>query len=132
MTNAIWLEQPAADWNGVLPFGNGRLGAMVFGGAGRKRLQLEDTLWSGEPVPPADPDLWKHLDPIRQLVFARQYAEATAACRRMRGTFTQSYLPLGDLLLDFGHQEEVTEYSRALDLDTATVLIRYYAIRSET
>ena len=128
-TNTLWLEQPAADWNEALPVGNGRLGAMVFGGVRRERLQLnEDTLWSGEPVGPADPDLWKHLDSVRQLVFARRYAEATAAARQMQGPFTQSYLPLGDLILDFEHGEEaVSDYRRELDLETATVQISYRA-----
>jgi alpha-L-fucosidase 2 len=44
----LWYEQPAANWNEALPVGNGRLGAMVFGGFPRERLQLnEDTLWDG-------------------------------------------------------------------------------------
>ena len=45
----------------------------------------------------------------------------------MQGPFTESYLPLGDLWLDFGHGEDVTEYSRELDLDTATVDVSYRA-----
>ena len=102
-SNIIWLEQPAADWNEALPIGNGRLGAMVFGDVRHERLQLnEDTLWSGEPMAPPDPEIGQNLAEVRRLVFARQYAEATAACRKLQGTYTQSYQPLGDLWLDFG------------------------------
>lgn len=38
---------PAGSWNEALPLGNGRLGAMVYGGPGMERIQLnEDTLWA--------------------------------------------------------------------------------------
>ncbi|MGI4790217.1 MAG: glycoside hydrolase family 95 protein [Janthinobacterium lividum] len=125
--NTIRLEQPAIDWNDALPLGNGRLGAMVFGGLTHERLQLnEDTLWSGEPVAAADPNKWKSLSEVRRLVFDRRYAEAVEACKKLQGPFTQSYLPLGDLHLDFGHGENgVEEYRRSLDLETATAEVRY-------
>ena len=127
-SNVIWLEQPAADWNEALPLGNGRLGAMVFGDVRHERLQLnEDTLWSGEPMAPPDPDMWKSLAEVRRLVFTQQYAEASVACRKLQGTYTQSYLPLGDLWLNFGHGDgmEVEDYRRELDLDTATAQVSY-------
>lgn len=47
----IWFEHPAERWLHALPVGNGRIGAMVFGGAARERLHLTgSTLWSGEPI----------------------------------------------------------------------------------
>ncbi len=125
-SNIIWLEQPASDWNEALPIGNGRLGAMVFGNVQRERLQLnEDTLWSGEPVQAADPDMKTYLAEIRRLVFTRQYHEATEACRKLQGAYSQSYLPLGDLWLEFGHGDTADDYRRELDLDMATVQISY-------
>jgi alpha-L-fucosidase 2 len=125
-SNIIWLEKPATEWNEALPLGNGRLGAMVFGNVQRERLQLnEDTLWSGEPVERAGTTPWTHLDAICALVFAGKYREATEACKQLQGPFTQSYLPLGDLWLEFGHAEEAEEYRRELNLDTATVEIGY-------
>lgn len=46
----LWYEQPASNWNEALPLGNGRLGAMLYGGAHRETISLnEDTLWSGYP-----------------------------------------------------------------------------------
>jgi alpha-L-fucosidase 2 len=122
----VWLAQPAADWNEALPLGNGRLGAMVFGGVEQERLQLnEDTLWSGGPLAPPDSDKAEHLAEIRRLVFARKYQEAAAACQKLQGPFTQSYLPLGDMWLNFSHDEEAQNYRRALDLETATLEIAY-------
>ena len=52
----LWYRQPAAEWTEALPVGNGRLGAMVFGGTAQERLQLnEDTLWAGGPYNPVNP-----------------------------------------------------------------------------
>ena len=49
MSNILWYSSPAANWNEALPIGNGRLGAMVFGGLNAERLQLnEDRVWAGQ------------------------------------------------------------------------------------
>ena len=48
---SLWYRQPATKWEEALPIGNGRLGAMVFGGAPEERIQFnESTLWTGEPL----------------------------------------------------------------------------------
>jgi alpha-L-fucosidase 2 len=55
--NLLWYRQPAEQWTEALPIGNGRLGAMIFGGVARERLQLnEDTLYAGGPYDPSSPD----------------------------------------------------------------------------
>jgi alpha-L-fucosidase 2 len=47
---ALWYAQPAERWMEALPVGNGRVGAMVFGGVETARIALnEATVWSGEP-----------------------------------------------------------------------------------
>ena len=47
---SLWYDEPASEWTGALPVGNGRLGAMVFGGIARERIQFnEDTVWTGRP-----------------------------------------------------------------------------------
>ena len=52
----LWYTSPASKWTDALPLGNGRLGAMVFGGTTQEELQLnEDTLWSGGPNTPSNP-----------------------------------------------------------------------------
>ena len=65
----LWYRQPAVRWVEALPVGNGRLGAMVFGGIDRERLQLnEDTLWSGQPGEGGNDGALEHLEEIRRLV----------------------------------------------------------------
>ncbi len=46
----LWYKQPAARWEEALPTGNGRMGAMIFGGIAKERLQMnENTIWAGPP-----------------------------------------------------------------------------------
>src|SRR5438105_4921082 len=55
--NVLWYRQPAANWNEALPIGNGRLGAMIFGGVQSERIQLnEDTVWAGEKRDRVNPE----------------------------------------------------------------------------
>jgi len=122
----LWYREPATKWVEALPIGNGRLGAMVFGGVEEERLQLnEDTLWSGEPKEWNNPDAVNWLPKVREALFAGRYAEAEVLCKKMQGPFTQSYQPLGDLRIVFGARGEVEAYRRELDLDTAVTTTRY-------
>ncbi|MCX5758889.1 MAG: glycoside hydrolase N-terminal domain-containing protein, partial [Candidatus Hydrogenedentes bacterium] len=58
---SLWYRQPATVWTEALPLGNGRWGAMVFGGLGRERIQLnEDSLWSGGPQDADNPEAFNH------------------------------------------------------------------------
>lgn len=117
-------DKPASAWVEALPLGNGRLGAMVFGGTARERIALnESTLWSGGPVEGNNPGARDILPLVREAVFAGRHAEAVALCKKMQGPYNQSYLPLGDLLLDFASPTiDATsgDYARSLDLATAT------------
>ncbi|MFM7180361.1 MAG: glycosyl hydrolase family 95 catalytic domain-containing protein [Verrucomicrobiales bacterium] len=120
---ALWYDQPAAKWVEALPLGNGRLGAMVFGGVGRERIQLnEESLWAGCPVEAWPADYPKHLAKTRELVLAGKPAEAHAhGIKHLTAepTSFRSYQPLGDLFLDFGDGPEATDYRRELALGTA-------------
>jgi alpha-L-fucosidase 2 len=110
----------------ALPVGNGRLGAMVFGGVDTERLALnEDTLWSGGPKDWNNPDAKSWLPKVREAVRAGRYAEADALARHMQGPYNQSYQPLGDLVLEFGSTAAVTDYKRELDLDRAVATTRW-------
>jgi alpha-L-fucosidase 2 len=69
--NRLWYRQPASQWVEALPIGNGRIGAMVFGGVAQERLQLnEDTLWGGGPYDPVNPEARANLPEVRRLIFA--------------------------------------------------------------
>jgi alpha-L-fucosidase 2 len=128
---ALWYEKPAAQWIEALPIGNGRLGAMVFGGIAEERLQLnEDTLWAGGPYDPANPDAVAALPEIRALIFAGKYAEAEALANRkfMAKPLRQmSYQTIGDLQMGFGgvDNELARDYRRELDLDGAITRTRF-------
>jgi alpha-L-fucosidase 2 len=122
----LTYARPARQWAEALPLGNGRLGAMVFGGIGVERLQLnEDSLWSGGPSEWNNPQARQVLPEIRALVAAGRFADADRAAKRMMGPYTQSYLPLGDLHVVFDHGDLARGYGRALDLSTGAATVRY-------
>lgn len=125
----LWYRSPAAEWTDALPLGNGRLGAMVFGGVTRDELQLnEDTLWSGGPYQPANPDAPQHLDAVRAEIFAGRYAAAQEMANAHlmgRPYLETSYQPAGRLLLDFNHATLFSDYQRQLDLSQALATTSY-------
>ncbi|MCE4357957.1 glycoside hydrolase family 95 protein [Xanthomonas hortorum] len=118
----LWYREPANEWVQALPVGNGRLGAMVWGGIAHERLQLnEDTLYAGGPYDATSPEALAALPQVRALIFAGRYVEAeTLADAKMlsRPLKQMPYQPLGDLLLDFDRADGISEYRRQLDLDT--------------
>ena len=79
----LWYRQPAVKWTEALPIGNGRLGAMVFGGVENDQIQFnEETLWSGEPRSYSRPGAFRYLDSIRGLLFAGKQNEAEALAEK--------------------------------------------------
>ncbi|MCD8388095.1 MAG: glycoside hydrolase family 95 protein [Bacteroidales bacterium] len=126
----LWYEQPAIAWEEALPIGNGTFGAMVFGNPTTEKLSLNDiTLWSGRPQERGEnTESARYLKPLRQALQAEDFEQANALCRKMQGPFTQSYLPLGDLLLNqtYGKANpSVRNYCRSLDLDSALAHVQY-------
>jgi alpha-L-fucosidase 2 len=112
-----------------MPLGNGRLGAMVFGGVAEERIQLnEDTLWSGAPHDYNRPGASEHLAEIRKLIAEQKFDEA-----RKLGDATMlgipavqaSYQPLGELQLRLKGHAEAADYRRELDLTDAIARISY-------
>ena len=128
---ALWYHQPATEWTQALPIGNGRLGAMVFGGISQERLQLnESTLWAGQPYDPVNPQALTMLPKVRELIFAGKIAEAEALANQtlMARPLTQMpYQTLGDLILDFPGLGDASAYRRDLDLDKAMATTRFEA-----
>jgi len=125
----IWFEEPAKQWADALPVGNGRLGAMVFGGVLSERLALnEDTLWSGMPRDWNNPEAKQHLPIVRKHVLEdHNYHAADAECRKMQGPYNEAFEPLGDLVLKFDHPADLSSYRRSLDLDSALAHVSYQA-----
>ncbi|NLB93829.1 MAG: glycoside hydrolase family 95 protein, partial [Bacteroidales bacterium] len=99
----LWYDQPANEWTEALPVGNGRLGAMVFGGVQTERIQLnEESLWTGGPIERANPEALENLEKVRQLLFEGKFAEGDRlAQQKIMGkridAGKHTYQTLGDL-----------------------------------
>jgi alpha-L-fucosidase 2 len=122
----LWYKEPAQEWVEALPIGNGRLGAMVFGGTETERIQLnEESVWTGGPIERANPEALENLNKVRQLLFEGKYAEGDRLAqekimgKRIDGG-KHTYQTLGDLFLEFKGLGEISNYNRELDLHTAT------------
>ncbi len=116
--NALWYRQSARKWTEALPVGNGRIGAMLFGGVACERIALnEDSLWSGYPKDKNNPDAHKYYAQAQQLAQSGQLAQAQRLIEdRLEGAFTESYMPLGDIYIEFSGVDECRNYTHLLDL----------------
>jgi alpha-L-fucosidase 2 len=125
----LWYRQPAAKWVEALPVGNGRMGAMVFGGTADERIQFnEDTLWTGHPHDYSHPGAAEVLPELRRLIAD---GDVKAAGKLLKERFLsipvrqRAYQPFGDLRLQFPGHEHVGDYRRELDLDAAVASTSY-------
>ena len=148
----LYYQQPAANWNEALPLGNGRIGAMVFGGAALDRLQInEDSLWSGGFEDRVNPSARERIPEIKELIAQGRIQEAERlALRAFAGTGDNErhYEPMADVLLFFSEDDpgfslhairclngkdmgkctpkETEAYVRSLDLDTGLHQVKYH------
>jgi alpha-L-fucosidase 2 len=120
----IWFSQPAEKWVEAIPVGNGRLGAMVFGGTHSEHIQLnEESIWTGGPVDRSNPEALENLPRVRQLLFEGKYSEGDKlAQEKIMGIdgIRHTYQTLGDLYLQFENLGKIEDYKRTLDLRNAT------------
>lgn len=126
----LWYTRPASVWTEALPVGNGRLGAMVFGGVAQERIQLnEDTLWSGGPYDPLNPAAGPEaVAEVRRLIAERKFADAEALANERllaRPLGQMAYQTFGDLFIEMELGAEATDYRRELDLDQAVATTRF-------
>ena len=125
----LWYNNPAQKWTEALPIGNGRLGAMIFGGVENERIQFnEETLWTGAPNDYAHKGAYKYLAQIRQLLAdgKQKEAEDLAMAEFMSVPLKQkTYQAFGDLNLHFANQSVFTNYYRELDLKNALCRVSY-------
>ncbi len=125
---ALTYDKPAGKWTEALPVGNGRIGAMVFGGTEDERLQInEGTLWGGVPHDYTDPDAFSRLQEIRRLIFAGKVAEAEKLSEGFMGRpkLLMPYQPFCDVRLHVPGHGSATSYRRRLRLDDATADVAY-------
>ncbi len=127
----LWYRQPATAWTSALPLGNGRQGAMMFGGIDSEAICLNETsLWAGGPYSPENPGLLPVLPQVREMLFAGQFTQAEQLLSRsgMARPATQAaFQPVGDLLLNFPKVIQAENYVRDLNLRTATASVSFTA-----
>ncbi|GAA3595874.1 glycoside hydrolase family 95 protein [Kribbella ginsengisoli] len=137
-TQRLFYDRPAGSWLEALPLGNGRIGAMCFGGVGTDRIGLNDeTLWSGSPETarllstPLGATGAEAVVAVRDALEAGDVRRAHELARGFHSGYSQAYLPLGDLLLEARAggatpaAGDVAQYRRELDLDAATATAEY-------
>lgn len=127
----LWYEKPAEIWLESLPIGNGRLGAMVYGGVDKDIIALnESSMWSGESNPYQEiPFGREKLSDLRELFFTGQLEEGNKiAGEYMKGNQSTfgTHLPIGNMIIESLHPEgEIEEYRRSLDLEDAIGKVDY-------
>jgi len=128
-SSVMWYNKPAATWEDALPIGNGRLGAMVFGGIKEERIQLnEETYWSGGPYSTVVKGGHEALPEIQKLIFEGKPVEAHKLFgRKLMGypVEQQKYQSLANLHLFYENDETAENYKRWLDLGSGVSGVQY-------
>ena len=123
----LQYDKPATYFEESLPIGNGKLGALVYGGTDDDIIYLNDiTLWTGKPVDRnLDADAHKWIPAIREALFKEDYKLADSLQLHVQGPNSQYYQPLGTLHIKDLGLGEITKYQRTLDIDSAIVRDSY-------
>ncbi|MCG6187256.1 glycoside hydrolase family 95 protein [Maribellus maritimus] len=125
----LWYNEPAEEWTDALPIGNGRLGAMLYGGTTSDTIQFnEETLWSGQPHDYSHKGAYNYLGEIRQLLWDGKQAEAEQLANEhfMSEPFGQfCYQPFGKIFLNFPGHDDPENYKRQIDLRNALSTVFY-------
>lgn len=123
----LWYDQPAVYFEESLPIGNGRLGGLVYGQPQEDIVQLNDiTLWTGKPIDrQEDAGASRWIPEIRKALFAENYALADSLQLHVQGHNSSHYQPLGTLRIKDLQEGDVTDYRRALSLDSALAHVYY-------
>lgn len=128
-TSQINMKAPASNWNEALPVGNGRLGAMVFGGVCTEYLQLnEDSVWYGGPRDRINPSAQSKLKIIRDAIEQGDIKYAQDMCSLALSGIPdcqRHYEALGNLYIHMKGDDSYEEYSRTLDFEEAVVSVSY-------
>lgn len=135
---SLWYQQPAKEWMESMPIGNGRLGAMIYGGLEEETIALNEvTMWSGQEDPEQEKACGKEkLAEIRKLFFDGKWVEGNnMASEYLSGQPHSfgSHLPIGDLKLKFDiGSPQISNYKRELDLNNAITTVTFLADETNT
>ena len=126
----LWYKTAADDWMKAVPLGNGRIGAMVYGGDKCERIALNEiSLWSGRHDETSN-DLCGRdaLDEMRRSFFAGDFDKGSElGDKYLNGRMTSfgTHVPLGDMTIEVEGRGDTKDYIRQLDLDEAVATVRY-------
>jgi alpha-L-fucosidase 2 len=129
LTKLLWYKSPAENWHEALPIGNGRLGAMIYGGANKDLITFnEDSIWDGRPLDKLNARGLEALPIIRKMIFEGKLKEAMVLAEATMVSQPKdpfSYQPLCDLTVENRTSRKYSEYRRQLDLRTAIASVNY-------
>jgi alpha-L-fucosidase 2 len=123
----LWYDRPATAFEASLPIGNGKLGALIYGGADNDSIYLNDiTLWTGQPINPnEDADAYKYLPKVRKALFNEDYRSADSLQHFMQGHNSEFYQPLAIINIIDLNKSPKTNYRRQLSIDSAIAKVSY-------
>lgn len=133
MNNILMYKKPAATWNEALAMGNGSLGAMVYGRCDKEIISMNhDTLWSGYPKD-------DNIEGSSKTFFAAREEVLKGSCDKAQNMlfdnflsgWSECYLPMADILIDFTDSNDESNYNRVLDLSNAVHTISYICGKTE-
>ena len=129
----LTYDKPGTNWNEALPIGNGKLGAMIFGGVSQEHLQLnEETIWAGEPGNNVPKNTFDSIQKVRRLLNEGQFEKAQDLTNKTYPrqapkdlNYGMPYQTMGDLFLDFEGHNNFKNYRRTLDIKSAISTVSY-------
>ncbi|MCC5613386.1 glycoside hydrolase family 95 protein, partial [Nostoc sp. CHAB 5834] len=126
---SFWYKSPAKQWTEALPLGNGRIGAMLFGGIDKEEILInENSVIAGLPVPVDNLKGPEIINQVRELIFQGKYFEAQGKCKNellLPEINPRSYQPLAYINIDYSTSSEAENYKRVLDFGNAIATVRF-------
>ncbi|UTF59475.1 glycoside hydrolase N-terminal domain-containing protein [Gilvimarinus sp. DA14] len=123
-------DRAAENWNQALPIGDGRLGAMIYGGVSQDEYQInEDTIWAGGPNNNVSGDYAEQVKEINRLLLNNQNQQAQALANQAIKSKNNGmpYQTIGSIKIDWPGQQQFTDYQRQLDIDNAVHTLSYHS-----
>lgn len=123
----LWYNKPATFFEESLPIGNGKIGALVYGNPKNDIVRFNDiTMWTGKPVDPNEgKGAAQWLPKIREALFQDDYKTADSLQRHLQSYGSAAYQPLATINIIDNNTDEIRNYNRELDLDSALIKITY-------
>lgn len=123
----LWYNKPATAFEESLPIGNGKLGALIYGGANNDSIYLNDiTLWTGKPVNREEGgDAYKWIPKIREALFKEDYKAADSLQLHVQGHNSEYYQPLAIINIKDANKGQFSNFKRELSLDNAMAALSY-------